>query len=72
MNYNSVSLQSYKNFYLLFFLFFGIANNSSYLCIFFIFCRYYLQFEARKGYSSRGDTAIDDISISPKCFGIGE
>uniref|UniRef100_T1H974 Tyrosine-protein kinase receptor n=1 Tax=Rhodnius prolixus TaxID=13249 RepID=T1H974_RHOPR len=33
--------------------------------------QYYLQFEARKGYSSRGDTAIDDISISPKCFGIG-
>ncbi|XP_065200377.1 leukocyte tyrosine kinase receptor-like isoform X2 [Planococcus citri] len=33
--------------------------------------RYTLQFEARKAMSSRGDVAIDDISFSPKCFGIG-
>ncbi|XP_024082782.1 leukocyte tyrosine kinase receptor isoform X3 [Cimex lectularius] len=33
--------------------------------------RYYFQFEARKSFASRGDPGIDDISLSPKCFGIG-
>jgi anaplastic lymphoma kinase len=33
--------------------------------------RYALQFEARRGYSSKGDPAIDDISMSPECFGLG-
>ncbi|XP_017880511.1 ALK tyrosine kinase receptor isoform X2 [Ceratina calcarata] len=33
--------------------------------------RYFLQFEANKGYSSKGDIAIDDFSLSPECFGIG-
>ncbi|XP_046399789.1 ALK tyrosine kinase receptor-like isoform X2 [Ischnura elegans] len=33
--------------------------------------RYYLQFEARKGLSVLGDVGLDDISISPECFGIG-
>lgn len=34
-------------------------------------CRYQLQFEASRGYSSRSDVAIDDISLSPECFAIG-
>ncbi|XP_035737787.1 ALK tyrosine kinase receptor-like isoform X3 [Vespa mandarinia] len=33
--------------------------------------RYFLQFEASRGYASKGDIAIDDISLSPECFGIG-
>ncbi|XP_031836034.1 anaplastic lymphoma kinase isoform X3 [Nomia melanderi] len=33
--------------------------------------RYFLQFEANKGISSTGDVAIDDVSLSPECFGIG-
>ncbi|XP_072157406.1 leukocyte tyrosine kinase receptor isoform X2 [Bemisia tabaci] len=33
--------------------------------------RYFYRFEARKGFSARGDVAIDDISLSPKCFGLG-
>ncbi|XP_029176509.1 ALK tyrosine kinase receptor-like isoform X2 [Nylanderia fulva] len=33
--------------------------------------RYVLQFEAAKGISSKGDIAIDDISLSPECFAIG-
>ncbi|XP_024885516.1 leukocyte tyrosine kinase receptor [Temnothorax curvispinosus] len=33
--------------------------------------RYHLQFEASRGYSSKGDIAVDDISLSPECFGIG-
>ncbi|XP_076176518.1 anaplastic lymphoma kinase isoform X2 [Ptiloglossa arizonensis] len=33
--------------------------------------RYFLQFEASRGYSSKGDVAIDDFSLSPECFGIG-
>ncbi|XP_066909596.1 tyrosine-protein kinase receptor-like [Halyomorpha halys] len=33
--------------------------------------RYYLQFQARRRFSSTGAPAIDDISMSPKCFGIG-
>ncbi|KAL6257987.1 hypothetical protein P5V15_011582 [Pogonomyrmex californicus] len=33
--------------------------------------RYFLQFEASRGYSTKGDIAIDDISLSPECFGIG-
>lgn len=33
--------------------------------------RYFLQFEASKSFSSKGDVAIDDISLSPECFGIG-
>ncbi|XP_076675839.1 anaplastic lymphoma kinase isoform X2 [Andrena cerasifolii] len=33
--------------------------------------RYFLQFEASRGFSSKGDVAIDDFSLSPECFGIG-
>ncbi|XP_015594749.1 ALK tyrosine kinase receptor isoform X1 [Cephus cinctus] len=33
--------------------------------------RYFLQFEASKGYASKSDIAIDDFSLSPECFGIG-
>ncbi|XP_034171879.1 anaplastic lymphoma kinase isoform X1 [Osmia lignaria lignaria] len=33
--------------------------------------RYFLEFEASRGYSSKGDVAIDDFSLSPECFGIG-
>ncbi|KYN34630.1 ALK tyrosine kinase receptor [Trachymyrmex septentrionalis] len=33
--------------------------------------RYHLQFEASRGYSSKSDIAIDDISLSRECFGIG-
>ncbi|XP_011703178.1 PREDICTED: ALK tyrosine kinase receptor isoform X2 [Wasmannia auropunctata] len=33
--------------------------------------RYYLEFEAAKGFSPKSDIAIDDISLSPECFGIG-
>lgn len=38
---------------------------------FFFFYSYYLQFEARKFMSQKGDVAIDDIAMSPKCFGLG-
>lgn len=40
--------------------------------IYYFFSRYYLQFEARKFMSQKGDVAIDDISMSPKCFGLGK
>ncbi|KAK1117952.1 hypothetical protein K0M31_015619 [Melipona bicolor] len=33
--------------------------------------RYFLQFEASRGYFSKADVAIDDFSLSPECFGIG-
>lgn len=33
--------------------------------------RYYLQFEATKSYASKAVVAIDDISLSPECFGVG-
>ncbi|XP_076236265.1 anaplastic lymphoma kinase isoform X2 [Calliopsis andreniformis] len=33
--------------------------------------RYFLQFEASRSFSSKGDVAIDDFSLSPECFGIG-
>ncbi|XP_063232393.1 leukocyte tyrosine kinase receptor [Bacillus rossius redtenbacheri] len=33
--------------------------------------KYHLQFEARRGVSTKGDVAVDDISLSPECFGIG-
>ncbi|XP_031782038.1 leukocyte tyrosine kinase receptor isoform X2 [Nasonia vitripennis] len=33
--------------------------------------RYYLQFEASKSYASKAVVAIDDISLSPECFGVG-
>lgn len=33
--------------------------------------RYLLQFEASRGYYSKADVAIDDFSLSPECFGIG-
>ncbi|XP_061927825.1 leukocyte tyrosine kinase receptor isoform X5 [Apis cerana] len=33
--------------------------------------RYFLQFEASRGYYSKADVAIDDFSLSPECFGIG-
>ncbi|XP_076750221.1 anaplastic lymphoma kinase isoform X1 [Xylocopa sonorina] len=32
--------------------------------------RYFFQFEASRGYSSKGDVAIDDFSLSRECFGI--
>lgn len=35
-----------------------------------IILRYYLQFEARRGLRARGDIAIDDVSMSPECFGL--
>lgn len=38
----------------------------------FILFSYYLQFEARKLLSVKGDVAIDDIAMSPKCFGLGK
>lgn len=31
---------------------------------------YYLQFEARRGLRPRGDIALDDVSMSPECFGL--
>ncbi|KAF4519176.1 hypothetical protein B566_EDAN008239 [Ephemera danica] len=33
--------------------------------------RYAVQFEGRRGYSSKGDIAVDDFSLSPECFGYG-
>lgn len=39
---------------------------------YFDFFSYYLQFEARKLLSVKGDVAIDDIAMSPKCFGLGK
>ncbi|XP_011494179.1 PREDICTED: leukocyte tyrosine kinase receptor [Ceratosolen solmsi marchali] len=33
--------------------------------------KYFLQFEARKSYTSMGGVAIDDVSLSPECFGVG-
>lgn len=45
--------------------------NSYYLFLLYYF-RYYLMFEARKGIGKWSDVAIDDISMSPKCFGLGE
>lgn len=38
----------------------------------FVLFSYYLQFEARKLLSVKGDVAIDDIAMSPKCFGLGK
>ena len=38
--------------------------------LFKIILRYYLQFEARRGFRARGDIAIDDVSMSPECFGL--
>ncbi|CAM1297504.1 ALK (predicted), partial [Pycnogonum litorale] len=32
--------------------------------------RYYVHFDASKGLRHQGDIAIDDISLSPECFGI--
>lgn len=32
--------------------------------------RYYLHFDAKKGVRYIGDIAIDDISLSPECFGL--
>jgi len=29
-----------------------------------------LQFEVRRGLRARGDLAIDDVSMSPECFGL--
>ena len=34
--------------------------------------KYYLQFEVSQSYESKIGVAIDDISLSPECFGIGE
>jgi len=45
-----------------------ITQNKLVLCFF----SYYLQFEARKLLSVKGDVAIDDIAMSPKCFGLGK
>lgn len=35
-----------------------------------IFCRYFLHFDARKGPRFMSDIAIDDVSLSPECFGL--
>lgn len=32
--------------------------------------RYMLQFEVRRGLRARGDLAIDDVTMSPECFGL--
>ncbi|KAF7281667.1 hypothetical protein GWI33_004443 [Rhynchophorus ferrugineus] len=32
--------------------------------------RYFMRFEAKKGYRYLSDLAVDDISLSPECFGI--
>lgn len=32
--------------------------------------RYYITFEARKGLRYISDIAIDDVSLSPECFGL--
>lgn len=32
--------------------------------------RYYLHFDAKKGIKFIGDIAIDDVSLSPECFGL--
>ncbi|XP_030763017.1 ALK tyrosine kinase receptor isoform X2 [Sitophilus oryzae] len=32
--------------------------------------RYFMHFEAKKGYRYLSDLAVDDISLSPECFGI--
>lgn len=37
----------------------------------FLSYRYFLEFEASRGYNGKGDVAIDDFSLSPECFGIG-
>ncbi|XP_067210065.1 ALK tyrosine kinase receptor isoform X2 [Linepithema humile] len=33
--------------------------------------RYFLQFEGARGFYTKNDVAIDDISLSPECFAIG-
>lgn len=38
--------------------------------IFLLCFRYMLQFEVRRGLRARGDLAIDDVSMSPECFGL--
>nr|CAH7767886.1 unnamed protein product [Callosobruchus chinensis] len=35
-----------------------------------ISCRYFLHFEAKKGVRYMSDVAIDDVSLSPECFGL--
>lgn len=34
------------------------------------FFRYFINFEVRKGISYISDIAIDDVSLSPECFGL--
>jgi len=36
-----------------------------------LICRYFLQFHAQKGYKP-GFMTLDDISMSPECFGFGK
>lgn len=33
-------------------------------------CRYYITIEAKKGIRYLSDLAIDDVSLTPECFGI--
>ena len=33
--------------------------------------RFVARFEAIRGFSPRGDIAIDDFSLTPECFGLG-
>lgn len=35
-----------------------------------ISCRYYITIEAKKGIRYLSDLAIDDVSLTPECFGI--
>lgn len=37
---------------------------------YFGFYRYFLHFDARKGTRFMSDIAIDDVSLSPECFGL--
>lgn len=52
--------------------YYNIILRSHKLSRYFEFFSYYLQFEARKLLSVKGDVAIDDIAMSPKCFGLGK
>lgn len=40
------------------------------IVFFYLYFRYFLQFEARMGMRIFSDVAIDDFSLSPECFGL--
>lgn len=48
----------------------GFLNLRYYLHLTDLCFRYYLHFDAKKGLRYIGDIAIDDISLSPECFGL--